>query len=176
MAFSLTSSIEAAKPLLPYPNNIKNQRRRPHKVFISFTCRSSSSATTQPESNTNFYKMLCLSPERASMDEIKKAYRSMARRHHPDVCHDPSMKEESTKMFAQLNEAYQTLSDPVLRQEYDYEMGFRSSFGRTFKADLNDRVGRQRWQEQIVELKRRSNRRMAQKEGYSWGSRMRAQQ
>lgn len=172
MNFSLTSSIQTAKPLFPYPNYVKNQRR-PHKVFLSVTC-TSSSPTTQPESNTNFYKMLSLSHERASTDEIKKAYRTMARRHHPDVCHDPSMKEESTKLFVQLNEAYQTLSDPVLRQEYDYEMGLRNSFGTTFKVDLNDRVGRQRWQEQIVELKRRSNRRMAQKEGYSWGSRMRA--
>ncbi|KAH7518558.1 hypothetical protein FEM48_Zijuj09G0184300 [Ziziphus jujuba var. spinosa] len=119
--------------------------------------------------------MLCLSTEKASMDEIKKAYRSMALRHHPDVCLDPSMKEESTKMFVKLNEAYQTLSDPVLRKEYDYEMLLRSaSSGRTFKVDLNDQLGRRRkWQEQIVELKKRSNSRMAQKEG-SWGCRMRA--
>ncbi|KAF7842611.1 chaperone protein dnaJ 20, chloroplastic-like [Senna tora] len=85
----------------------------------------------------------------------------MALRYHPDVCHDPLRKEESTRMFVQLHAAYETLSNPVLREEYDYELGLIKS--------------RRRWEEQVVELKRRSNRRMAQKEGSSWGSRIRAQ-
>ena len=56
----------------------------------------------------NFYKMLSLSDNSATTDEIKRAYRSMALQYHPDVCHDPSMKEESTRMFVQLNAAYKT--------------------------------------------------------------------
>ncbi|KAH7518556.1 hypothetical protein FEM48_Zijuj09G0184100 [Ziziphus jujuba var. spinosa] len=174
MNLSPTSVIQTSKPFLPYHPNY-NKNHQSNKVFSSVSCKSATKPSCGYNNKTNFYKMLCLSTEKASMDEIKKAYRSMALRHHPDVCLDPSMKEESTKMFVKLIEAYQTLSDPVLRKEYDYEMLLTSAnSGRTFKVDLNDQLGRRRkWQEQIVELKRRSNSRMAQREG-SWGCRMRA--
>ncbi|XP_062176335.1 chaperone protein dnaJ 20, chloroplastic-like [Alnus glutinosa] len=107
------------------------------------------------------------------MKEIKKAYRSMALRYHPDVC-PPPMKEESTRIFVQLHAAYMTLSDPVLRREYDSQLGL-GNFEKPLKMDCTtDHVTRSRWQEQILELKRRSSCRMAEKEG-SWGSRIRAQ-
>ena len=45
-------------------------------------------------------KILHVIPRSATMDDIKKAYRSMALQYHHDVCHDPSMKEDSTeRMF-----------------------------------------------------------------------------
>ena len=76
-------------------------------------------------------------------------------------------------MFVQLNAAYKTLSDPMLRKEYDCELlGLRNNYGSTLKMDVD--VARTRWQEQINGLKSRSNRRMAQKEG-SRSSRIRAQ-
>lgn len=113
-----------------------------------------------------------MSPNNANINEIKKAYRSKALQYHPDVC-PPPMKEESTQMFVQLNAAYKTLSDPMLRKEYDCELwGLTNNYGSTLKMDED--VARTRWQEQINGLKRRSNRRMAQKEG-SRGSRIRAQ-
>ncbi|OMO60294.1 hypothetical protein COLO4_33867 [Corchorus olitorius] len=93
----------------------------------------------------------------------------MARQYHPDVC-DPSKKEESTKMFVRLHAAYKTLSDPVLREEYDCKLSSRNSQG-AFRSDFAYQCSRKKWQEQIHELKRRSN--MTQKEA-SWGSRMRA--
>ncbi|RZC11795.1 hypothetical protein D0Y65_011838 [Glycine soja] len=61
-------------------------------------------------------KILHVIPRSATMDDIKKAYRSMALQYHHDVCHDPSMKEDSTRMFVQLNAAYKTLSNPRLRE------------------------------------------------------------
>ncbi len=51
----------------------------------------------------------------ASAEEIKSAYRRLARKYHPDVNRDPSAHTK----FAQISEAYQTLSDPERRKSYD---------------------------------------------------------
>jgi len=51
----------------------------------------------------------------ASDAEIKKAYRSAARKWHPDVNQEPGAKEK----FQEINEAYQILSDPQMRSRYD---------------------------------------------------------
>ncbi len=52
----------------------------------------------------------------ASQDEIKKAYRKLARKYHPDVNPDDPNAEEK---FKNINEAYQVLSDADKRQKYD---------------------------------------------------------
>ncbi|KAK9929618.1 hypothetical protein M0R45_026712 [Rubus argutus] len=121
------------------------------------------------------------------MDEIKRAYRSMALRYHPDVtdCRDDdSSMKESTRLFVQLNEAYKTLSDPVLRGEYDCELGLTansscSSSCRSttykFRRDMNNVGPNSQWRQQILELNRRSTGRMARREG-SWASRVRKAQ
>ena len=59
------------------------------------------------EQKRDYYEVLGVE-KNASDGEIKRAYRSMALQYHPDVCHDPSMKEESTKNFVRLNAAYET--------------------------------------------------------------------
>jgi len=64
--------------------------------------------------NKDFYAVLGVS-EDASEDEIKKAYRSLAMKYHPDRNADAGADEK----FKEVNEAYQTLSDPKKRQEYD---------------------------------------------------------
>jgi curved DNA-binding protein len=51
----------------------------------------------------------------ASEDEIKKAYRRLARQYHPDI----SKEEGAEARFKEISEAYQTLSDPEKRQAYD---------------------------------------------------------
>ncbi|XP_018841992.2 chaperone protein dnaJ 20, chloroplastic-like [Juglans regia] len=183
MAVLLSSSHSiGAKPFLSLPV-LPSKRQRPRVQFVAhISCRASSSTKVAGENHVdtaaNFYEVLSLSPNNASINEIKKAYRSMALRYHPDVC-PPPMKEESTRMFVKLNAAYRTLLDPVLRKEYDCELLDLGSFGRTFKnMGINDddlHGTRSRWQEQILELRRRSNFRMAGKEVDSWGSRIRAQ-
>ena len=63
----------------------------------------------------DYYKVLGV-PKTASDDDIKKAYRKLARKHHPDL--NPN-DEEASKKFQQLNEANEILSDPEKRKQYD---------------------------------------------------------
>ena len=53
--------------------------------------------------------------EKASADEIKKAYRKLARKYHPDVNKDPQAEEK----FKEINAAYEVLSNPEKKQQYD---------------------------------------------------------
>ena len=54
----------------------------------------------------------------ASADDIKKAYRRLARQYHPDM-HSGAKKAEMEKKFKELNEAHEVLSDPDKRKKYD---------------------------------------------------------
>ena len=65
----------------------------------------------------DFYQVLGLS-RNASADDIKKAYRRLARQYHPDL-HSGSKKTEMEKKFKELNEANEVLSDPDKRKKYD---------------------------------------------------------
>lgn len=64
---------------------------------------------------TDYYKILGI-PKTASDEDIKKAYRKLARKLHPDL--NPNDKE-ANKKFQQINEANEVLSDPVKRKKYD---------------------------------------------------------
>ena len=63
----------------------------------------------------DYYKILGVG-KNASTEDIKKAYRKLARKHHPDL--NPNDKE-AHKKFQQINEANEVLSDPEKRKKYD---------------------------------------------------------
>src|SRR5579864_4256774 len=63
----------------------------------------------------DFYEVLGVSRS-ASGDDIKRAYRALARKHHPDVAHN---KADAELRFKEINEAYEVLSDPNKRAQYD---------------------------------------------------------
>ena len=63
----------------------------------------------------DYYKILGVD-KKASEDDIKKAYRKLARKLHPDL--NPNDKE-AHKKFQQVNEANEVLSDPEKRKKYD---------------------------------------------------------
>lgn len=62
----------------------------------------------------DYYEVLGLS-KGASDDEIKKAYRKMAKKYHPDINKDADAEEK----FKEINEAYEVLSDPQKKATYD---------------------------------------------------------
>src|SRR5262245_21439938 len=64
----------------------------------------------------------------ATTDEIKKAYRKLARKYHPDV--NPNDKSAEEK-FKEISEAYEVLSDPEKRKRYD-QLGAHWKAGSDF--------------------------------------------
>ncbi len=63
----------------------------------------------------DYYEVLGVA-RTASPDDIKRAYRQLARTHHPDVADD---KAQAEHRFKEINEAYEVLSDPQKRAQYD---------------------------------------------------------
>ena len=65
----------------------------------------------------DYYKILGV-PENASEEEIKKAFRKLAFKHHPD--RNPGNEKQAEEKFKEINEAYAVLSDKQKRQQYDF--------------------------------------------------------
>ena len=74
--------------------------------------------------NRDYYEILGI-PRNASSEDIKAAFRKLARQYHPDVSKEPNAEER----FKEINEAYGVLSDPQKRARYD-------QFGRAGLGDI----------------------------------------
>ena len=68
------------------------------------------------ETKRDYYEVLGV-PKTATDEELKKAYRKLAKKYHPDA--NPDNKEEAEAKFKELNEAYEVLSDKQKRSMYD---------------------------------------------------------
>ena len=80
----------------------------------------------------DYYEVLGVSRD-ATADQIQQAFRTLARKYHPDVNKDPAAEDR----FKEVNEAYHVLSDPDTRKRYD-------RFGEDFRQvpeDWEERVG-----------------------------------
>lgn len=75
----------------------------------------------------DYYKILGISRE-ASVDEIKKAYRRLARKYHPDV----SKEKDAEQRFKEVGEAYEVLRDAKKRDAYD-QLGANWRAGQEFR-------------------------------------------
>lgn len=103
----------------------------------------------------DYYEVLGVSKS-ATQDEIKKAYRKLAKKHHPDMNKDDKQAEEK---FKEISEAYDVLSDDSKKAQYDrfghssdpynqggnpyadYSGGGFSGFGSDFNFDIGDLFG-----------------------------------
>ena len=87
---------------------------------------------------SDYYEALGVSAD-ASADEIKSAFRKLAREHHPDAT---GGDDESTQRYKEISEAYAVLSDPGRRQQYDQaRMGvgsWSSPWGSPFASTIED--------------------------------------
>jgi curved DNA-binding protein len=111
----------------------------------------------------NYYEILCVSPQ-ASAEDIKRAYRAQAMQWHPD--RNPGNEQAKAK-FQQISEAYETLGDPVKRQQHDapanmggFPPGFQPFGAGGFDDMLRDIFGQQhganfRWQTHAAPPKNR---------------------
>lgn len=131
----------------------------------------------------SFYELLGIS-ESGTLSEIKKAYKQLARKYHPDV--SPADRiEEYTQRFILLQQAYETLSDPQTRALYDRDLstGFRYNFsargsGSAYEQGSNVRgEWKNIWESQLTKLKHKSmyNSNNSESSRQSWGARMRSQ-
>jgi curved DNA-binding protein len=83
----------------------------------------------------DYYKILGV-PRDAAADDIKKAYRRLARKYHPDVSREPQAEER----FKELTEAYEVLRDPGKRNAYD-QLGNHWQAGQEFRPPPGWRQG-----------------------------------
>jgi curved DNA-binding protein CbpA len=74
----------------------------------------------------NFYEVLGV-PQDAKVEIIKKSYKKLAMKWHPDK--NPENPDYATEMFKKIAEAYDTLSDPSKRRDYDDGLSGRSAAG-----------------------------------------------
>ncbi len=94
--------------------------------YDSFFNPSIVSLQRQFMAQKNYYEILGV-PESASADEIKRAYRKLAVKYHPDK--NPDNPKEAEARFKDISAAYFVLSDPKKKQEYDHMRRFGGATG-----------------------------------------------
>uniref|UniRef100_A0ACD5YGX5 Uncharacterized protein n=1 Tax=Avena sativa TaxID=4498 RepID=A0ACD5YGX5_AVESA len=129
-------------------------------------CTVRAAAMATASRSTDYYKVLSLEHSSdVGEEDVKRAYRRLALQYHPDVC-PPSRQAESTELFVELRRAYETLSDPSTRVQYDAELRTGTAARRPadgFPKDV--------WEAQLCVLRARSERRQSARRSGATGSR-----
>ena len=86
--------------------------------FFKFSVRQKATSTR------DYYSTLGIRRE-ANLEEIKKAYRKLALKHHPDA--NPENRKQSEEIFKSVSQAYHVLSDPTQRKQYDLSLNINTS-------------------------------------------------
>lgn len=151
--------------------------RYPFLHYRRLVCPPARALMGSVERSSSFYELLGIS-EDVGLRDIKQAYRQLARKYHPDVC-PPEQAEECTRRFIEVQEAYETLSDPRRKNMYDSYLakGVHSGVAGIKRWDYTEEElakeeWRSRWEDQLYNLKQRANSRDAG-QASSWGARMR---
>ncbi|XP_073103277.1 chaperone protein dnaJ 20, chloroplastic-like [Elaeis guineensis] len=153
MDTSVVSSLNTGKLHATFPVG------RNHKSY-AITCKAINLSLGK---EVDHYKVLALDSKNVGVEAIKRAYRRMVLLYHPDVC-PPSKREESTQMFIELQRAYETLSDPVLREIYDRQMALvEVGDQEEFKGAGRTIFPKEVWINQLNELEDRSAERIRKK-------------
>lgn len=84
------------------------------------------------------YQRLDVAPH-ATHDEIRRAYRRLAQRHHPDA--NPGAPEEAKAVMAEINQAWEVLGDAERRRVYDLAIGVTPRPRLTFRPGGDDDPG-----------------------------------
>ncbi|MUL35035.1 J domain-containing protein [Gloeocapsopsis dulcis] len=97
----------------------------------------------------SYYALLGIHPS-ASPIEIRRAYRELSKRYHPDTTDLP--KANATAKFQQINEAYATLSSPERRSQYDLKIGYSRVAVIQVPVDLNRPASTHAWRSRSAYL------------------------
>ncbi|CAI9776991.1 unnamed protein product [Fraxinus pennsylvanica] len=112
--FSFTPSIRSD----PLPSSLSY---RPEPTFRQLKSTYVDTISLSADRPVSFHDLLGISEKTGTQLEIKRAYKQLARKYHPDVS-PPDRVQDYTERFIRVQEAYVTLSDPRMRALYDRDM------------------------------------------------------
>ncbi|CAL5088627.1 unnamed protein product [Urochloa decumbens] len=147
-------------PMVTCPSRISTtaafgRRSRCKVTAVAAGATSTRSTSLCSESRGDYYKLLSLERQAdVGAEDIKRAYRRLVLRCHPDVC-PPSRRAESTELFLELRRAYETLSDPARKVRYD--AGMRAGGREAARPGVE--FARDVWESQLCVLRARSEHR-----------------
>lgn len=107
------------------------------------------------QSQKNYYEILGVEST-ATMDDLKSAYRKLARKYHPDIA-----GEDGVEKFKEITEAYETLSDETKRKRYDILRGIfnynKSATDRNTQKEAQKAYRQAQNQEEIIKEANKNN-------------------
>lgn len=130
--------ISGRRSLVFFPNAPPCNSTRSPSISIRAKAALNEGIVSSEVAEGSFYDLLGIS-QSGSLEEIKRAYKQLARKYHPDVS-PPGRAEEYTKRFIRVQEAYETLSDPRRRALYDRDMvgGLQVAFSARRRYDADE--------------------------------------